>query len=75
MLLAGLGVTLAVALSAGILGTLLAYGLVFVRKRNRKIFNSLIAVYTRLIAGIPGNDADGGCLRSFRGNGSPGSGG
>ncbi len=53
MLLAGLGVTLAVALSAGILGTLLAYGLVFVRKRNRKIFNSLIAVYTRLIAGIP----------------------
>ena len=53
MILSGLGVTLTISIAAGILGLLLAFGLVFLRHRNRKVFNKLIAGYSRLIAGIP----------------------
>ena len=53
MILSGLGVTVTVSVAAGILGLLLAFGLVFLRHRNRKVFNKLIAIYSRLIAGIP----------------------
>ena len=53
MILSGLGVTVMISLAAGILGIVLAFGLVFLRHRNRKVFNKLIEVYSRLIAGIP----------------------
>ncbi|MGX8773638.1 MAG: transporter substrate-binding domain-containing protein [Bacillota bacterium] len=53
MILSGLGVTVTISAAAGILGLLLAFGIVFLRHRNRKVFNKLIAVYSRLIAGIP----------------------
>lgn len=53
MILSGLGVTMVIALSAGILGVLLAFGLVFLRHRNRKVFNKIISAYGKLVAGIP----------------------
>ena len=53
MILSGLGVTVTISIAAGILGILLAFGLVFLRHRSRKVFNKLIAIYSRLVAGIP----------------------
>ena len=53
MILSGLGVTVTISIAAGILGILLAFGLVFLRHRSRKVFNKLIEIYSRLIAGIP----------------------
>ena len=53
MVLSGLGLTVLISVLAGLIGILLAFGLVLVRQRNIKVINRLIAFYESLIAGIP----------------------
>jgi polar amino acid transport system substrate-binding protein len=53
MFLSGLLVTVFMAVSAGVLGTLLAFALVFLKHRDHPITNRIIGVYRSLIAGIP----------------------
>lgn len=53
MVLTGLGVTLAIAVLSGIIGTCLAFNLVYLRHRDRPVINRLIGIYCALIAGIP----------------------
>ena len=53
MVLSGLGLTLVTTVFSGILGLLVAFGLVFLRRRNHRVSNRLIALYSSLIAGIP----------------------
>ena len=53
MVLSGLGLTVLISVLAGLVGILLAYGLVLLRHRNYKFANKLIAIYESLIAGIP----------------------
>ena len=53
MVLSGLGITLLIAVSSGIIGTCLAFTLVFLRRRDNPVINRLIRIYCTLIAGIP----------------------
>ena len=53
MILSGLGVTILISVISAVLGLLLAYGLVFLRRRDAVIPNKIISVYTSLVAGIP----------------------
>ena len=53
MVLSGLVLTVLISVLAGVIGILLAFGLVLVRQRNKKAINRLIAFYESLIAGIP----------------------
>ena len=53
MIVSGLGMTVLMALTAGLLGTALGFLLVLLRRRNNRIANKLIAGYTGLITGIP----------------------
>ena len=53
MVLSGLGVTLLIAVLSGIIGTMLAFNLVYLRHRNRPAVNKAIEIYCALIAGIP----------------------
>ena len=53
MVLSGLGLTVLISVLAGLIGILLAFGLVLVRQRNNRVVNKLIAFYESLIAGIP----------------------
>lgn len=53
MILSGLELTLLIAIVSGALGLALAFGLVFLRHRNRPVINRLISIYTNLVVGIP----------------------
>ena len=53
MILLGLLRTVIIAICAGVLGTLLGFGLVLLRHQNNAVTNKLIAVYSSLITGIP----------------------
>ncbi len=53
MIMLGLMRTIVIAVCAGLLGTLLGFGLVFLRQKNNAVINKLIAVYSSLITGIP----------------------
>ena len=53
MILSGLGMTVLIAVAAAAIGLALAYGLVFIRRRNNPVANRLISGYNSLIAGIP----------------------
>ena len=53
MIFLGLVRTVVMAVCAGALGTLLGFGLVFLRQKNNVIINKLIAAYSSLITGIP----------------------
>ncbi|MBO6108117.1 MAG: ABC transporter substrate-binding protein/permease [Eubacterium sp.] len=53
MVLTGLFDTVFISISAGILGVLLAFALVFLRHKNNRVCNRIINIYTALIAGIP----------------------
>ncbi len=53
MVLSGLGITVLIAVSAGIIGTCMAFTLVYHRRRNIPAVNRLIDLYCSLIAGIP----------------------
>ena len=53
MILSGLFLTVMIAVCSGVLGTLLGYGLVFLRHKDHPMINRLIAVYSSLITGIP----------------------
>jgi len=53
MVLSGLWLTIVISVSAGILGLLIAFALVFVRHSGRKLPNRAIDVYCALVAGIP----------------------
>lgn len=53
MVLSGLGITVLIAVSSGIIGTCLAFNLVYLRRRNIPVANRLINIYCSLIAGIP----------------------
>ncbi|MBQ6509504.1 MAG: transporter substrate-binding domain-containing protein [Flexilinea sp.] len=53
MVLSGLGITVLIAVSSGIIGTCMAFTLVYHRRRNIPTVNRLIDLYCSLIAGIP----------------------
>ena len=53
MILSGLGMTVLIAVAAAAIGLALAYGLVFIRRRENPVANRLISGYNSLIAGIP----------------------
>ena len=53
MIFLGLLRTVVMAVCAGGLGTLLGFGLVFLRRRNNAFINKCIAFYCSLITGIP----------------------
>ena len=53
MVLSGLGLTVLISVCAGALGLLLAFALIFLRHRDNKVANKIIAAYESLIAGIP----------------------
>lgn len=53
MVFSGLGLTVLISILSGLIGILLAFALVFLRQRDRKPVNRLIAFYESLIAGIP----------------------
>ena len=53
MIASGLGLTVLISIVSGLIGILLAFGLVLIRQRDRKPVNRLIAFYESLIAGIP----------------------
>ena len=53
MIFFGLLRTVVMAVCAGVLGTLLGFGLVFLRRRNIAVINKLIDLYCSLITGIP----------------------
>ena len=53
MIFLGLLRTVVMALCSGILGTLLGFGLVFLRHKNNAVINKLISLYSSLITGIP----------------------
>ena len=53
MILSGLGVTVLIAVSAAAIGLALAYGMVFLRRKNNPVANCFISGFNALIAGIP----------------------
>ena len=53
MILSGLANTVLIAVFAGIFGTILAFNLVFRRRKDNPVTNELIEIYCNLIAGIP----------------------
>ncbi len=53
MIFSGLGMTVLMAVASGVFGLVLAFCLVFLRQKNNKIINGIIAIYGSLIAGIP----------------------
>lgn len=53
MVLSGLGITVLIAIAAGIIGTCLAFTMVYLRRRDISVVNKLIDIYCSLIAGIP----------------------
>ena len=53
MIFLGLLRTIVMAVCSGILGTLLGFGLVFLRHKNNAVINKLISLYSSLITGIP----------------------
>ena len=53
MILLGLVRTVVMAVCSGSLGTLLGFGLMFLRHKNNTVINKLIAIYSSLITGIP----------------------
>ncbi|MCR4605555.1 MAG: ABC transporter permease subunit [Eubacterium sp.] len=53
MILRGLLYTVVISLISGILGTILGFLLVFLRRKHIKFFDFLINVFLKLIAGIP----------------------
>ena len=53
LILQGLGRTVMIAISAGALGTLLGFLLVFLRRRNNCVINRLIDIYKGIITGVP----------------------
>lgn len=53
MVLSGLGLTVLMSVSAGLLGLLLGFGLVFLRRKNIGIFNGLIRGYAAIVTGVP----------------------
>ena len=52
-LLSGLGITVLITVIAGVLGSLLGLLVLFIRRRNIKILNGVIAVYSDIITGVP----------------------
>lgn len=53
MVLTGLLLTVLMAVASGLIGALIGFGLVFLRRKNIGFFNGFIRGYTALIAGIP----------------------
>ena len=53
MILSGLGMTVLISVAAALIGLAMAYGLVFVRRMDKPVYNRLITIYSSLIAGIP----------------------
>lgn len=53
LILSGLGTTLFVSVGSGLIGLLLAFGLVSLKRKNNQIINRLLAIYCRLVAGLP----------------------
>ena len=53
MVLSGLWLTVVISVSAGILGLLIAFALVFVRRGGRKLPDRITDAYCALVAGIP----------------------
>ena len=53
MILSGLGVTVAISLSAAVIGSVLGFGLCLLRRRRRRGAALPAAVFIRLIQGIP----------------------
>lgn len=53
MVLSGLGMTILIAVFAAAIGLAMAYGLIFLRRKENRICNRIISIYNSLIAGIP----------------------
>ena len=53
LILSGLETTLIISVSSGIIGLVAAYIMVSLHRRNIKLINAIIAVYCRLISGLP----------------------
>ena len=53
MILSGLGMSVLISVAAALIGLVMAYGMVFVRRKDKPFYNRLISIYTALIAGIP----------------------
>ena len=53
MILSGMGLTVVMAISSGILGMLLAFGLVFLRRIDNIVINKILGAYSALVTGIP----------------------
>ena len=51
--LAGLGLTIAMSLFAGFFGYLIGFGLVFLRRKNKLVFNGFIHGYSAIVMGVP----------------------
>ncbi len=52
-ILSGLGSTVAMTIASGLLGILLGFGLVFLRRKGIKPVNGIISAYSAIMAGVP----------------------
>ncbi len=53
IILYGLGTTVIISLSSGVIGLLLAFFMASLKRKNKKAINAVLSGYCRLIAGLP----------------------
>lgn len=53
MLLSGLGTTMLISVVSGISGLILGFLMTLLKRKNKRIINGIISVYTAIIAGLP----------------------